>query len=63
MRRNIMAAQPREPVTVGFDPELLAVVKRIASQEDRTLSQQVRHLVAKALEAQGATAGIERRVA
>jgi hypothetical protein len=50
-------AQQREPVTVGFDPELLATVKRIAEQEDRSLSQQVRHLVAKALEQQASGAG------
>jgi hypothetical protein len=44
-------SERREPVTVNFKREQLADLRRLADQEDRSLAQQVRHLVAKGLEA------------
>jgi hypothetical protein len=41
----------KEPVTVNFDPDKLASLRELAAQEERTLSGQVRHLVALGLEA------------
>ena len=44
-------SERREPVTVNFRPEQLADLRKLADQEERTLSAQVRHLVARGLEA------------
>ena len=41
-------SERREPVTVNFRPEQLADLRKLAEQEERTLSAQVRHLVARA---------------
>jgi hypothetical protein len=38
-------AERREPVTINFKREQLADLRRLADQEDRSLAQQVRHLV------------------
>jgi hypothetical protein len=42
----------RQPITVNFEAEQLANLRRLAIEEDRTLAQQVRHLVVKGLEAE-----------
>lgn len=42
-------AKEFEQVTIKFDPQDCAALKRVAAAEDRSLSAQVRHLVAKAL--------------
>jgi hypothetical protein len=38
-----------DQVSVRLDPDMRATLERIAAQEDRTLSSQVRHLVSRAL--------------
>jgi hypothetical protein len=43
-------SERRQPITVNFKSEQLADLRRLADQEDRTLAQQVRHLVARGLE-------------
>ena len=45
-------AERREPVTINFKSEQLADLRRLADQEDRTLAQQVRHLVSLGLAAE-----------
>ena len=44
-------SERRESVTVNFRPEQLADLRKLAEQEERTLSAQVRHLVARGREA------------
>jgi hypothetical protein len=48
-----MANAKREQVTVTLDPELRAAIKRAAEAEHRSMSNQIKHLVARALEQQG----------
>jgi hypothetical protein len=50
-------SERREPVTVNFKREQLTNLRQLADQENRTLAQQVRHLVAKGLEAEYETEG------
>jgi hypothetical protein len=45
-------SERREPVTVNFRVEQVADLRRLAAEEERTLSAQVRHLVSKGLEAE-----------
>ncbi len=40
-------------VTVTLDPQLRAALERAAQEQRRTLSNQIRYFVAKALEHQG----------
>jgi hypothetical protein len=45
-------AERREPVTINFKSEQLANLRQLADQENRTLAQQVRHLVSAGLRAE-----------
>jgi hypothetical protein len=47
-----MANAKREQVTVTLDLELRAAIKRAAEAEHRSMSNQIKHLVARALEQQ-----------
>lgn len=47
-------AQRREQVSIALDPELWATIKRVATEEHRTVSGQIRHLVMRALAERGA---------
>jgi hypothetical protein len=47
-----MANAKREQVTVTLDPGLRAAIKRAAEAEHRSMSNQIKHLVARALEQQ-----------
>jgi hypothetical protein len=42
----------RQQLSVQIDPEVRAALERAAKAEHRTVSGQVRHLVAKALESE-----------
>jgi hypothetical protein len=44
--------RPREQITVTLDRELRETVARIARSQERTVSAQVRHFLAKAIEAE-----------
>jgi hypothetical protein len=46
----------RDQLSVAIDPELRAAIERAAKAEHRTVSGQVRHIVAKALENQAQAA-------
>jgi hypothetical protein len=46
-------AKGRDQLTVKFDPDLMAAIERAAAQEHRTVSAQVRHYAAQAIEEQG----------
>ncbi len=48
-----MANAKREQVSVALGPELRAAIKRAAEAEHRSMSNQIKHLVAKALEHRG----------
>jgi hypothetical protein len=57
LRDNLKGAamaneKEREQLSVQIDPELRAAIERAAKAEHRTVSGQVRHLVAKALESE-----------
>jgi hypothetical protein len=47
-------AKGRDQLSVKFDPDLMAAIERAAAQEHRTVSAQVRHYAAQAIEEQGA---------
>jgi hypothetical protein len=49
-----MAKERKDQLSVTFDPGLLAAIERAAAQEHRTVSGQVRHYAAKAIEEQRA---------
>jgi len=49
--------QEREAVTVTFDPAMRQQLEAEARQEDRSLSAQIRHLVARALADRAAGGG------
>jgi hypothetical protein len=49
-----MANAKREQVSVALGPELRAAIKRAAEAEHRSMSNQIKHLVAQALEQQAA---------
>jgi hypothetical protein len=44
--------QYREPVTIFFRPEMLADLRKLAAEEERSLSAQLRLLVARGLRAE-----------
>jgi hypothetical protein len=46
------AVARKEPVTINFPAAQVEDLRRLAEQESRSLSQQVRHLVARGLEAE-----------
>lgn len=46
----------RERITVELEPALRAEIERIASEQDRSLSAQVRRFLASAIEDQGVAA-------
>jgi len=56
MKSNIgdlqMANAKREQVTVTLDPELRAAIKGAAEAEHRSVSNQIKYFIAKALEGQ-----------
>jgi hypothetical protein len=45
-------AKGRDQLSVKFDPDLMAAIERAAAQEHRTVSAQVRHYAAQAIEDQ-----------
>jgi hypothetical protein len=47
-----MAKERKDQLSVTFEPGLLAAIERAAAQEHRTVSGQVRHYAAKAIEEQ-----------
>jgi hypothetical protein len=49
-----MAKERKDQLSVTFDPGLLAAIERAAAQEHRTVSGQVRHYAARAIEEQRA---------
>jgi hypothetical protein len=54
-------AKGRDQLSVTFDPDLLAAIERAAAQEHRTVSAQVRHYAAQAIEEQTARRDPPRR--
>jgi hypothetical protein len=48
-----MANSKREQVTVTLDSETRAAIKRVATAERRTVSNQIQYFVVKALEHKG----------
>jgi hypothetical protein len=47
-----MPKERKDQLSVTFEPGLLAAIERAAAQEHRTVSGQVRHYAAKAIEEQ-----------
>jgi hypothetical protein len=45
-------AKGRDQLSVTFDPDLMAAIERAAAQEHRSVSAQVRHYAAQAIEEQ-----------
>jgi hypothetical protein len=54
-------AVEREPLTVGFPVEQVEAIRRLAEAEDRSISAQIRVLVARALATQGSPRNALRR--
>ncbi len=54
--RNTKPQAPRERITVELGPALRAEIERIAEEQDRSLSAQVRRFIVSAMESREAAA-------